>query len=274
MPTIHPTAVIDRGAEIAAGADVGPYCTIGANAAIGEDCRLSAHVHVTGHTAIGARTRIAPFASLGTPPQSTRYRGGPTRLTIGADCDIREGVTMNVGTEDDRALTEVGQGCFLMVGSHVAHDCRVGANVTFANNVVLGGHVSVGDNVVFGGNTAVHQFVRVGEGAMVGGVSGVTADIIPFAFAFGQRAFLDGLNIVGLRRRGIAGAELHRLRRAYRQLFHGDGVFRDRLDAVEREFADEPLVAKVVAFIRAGGTRPLTLPERHRRADEPGGNAP
>src|SRR5690349_17435378 len=157
MARIHPTAVVDRGAEIAADAEIGPYCVVGPHVVVHAGCRLQAHVHVTGHTVIGERTRIAPFASLGTPPQSVKYRGGPTRLMVGADCDIREHVTMNTGTEDGGGLTEVGDRCFFMVGTHVAHDCKVGSNVVFANNVLLAGHVSVADHVVFGGAVAVRQ---------------------------------------------------------------------------------------------------------------------
>src|SRR5215468_7329128 len=140
MTSIDPTARVAAGARIAPDAAIGPYCVVGADVVIGEGCRLVAHVHVTGHTTIGPRTVIYPFASLGTPPQSVKYRGGPTRLTIGADCDIRESVTINIGTEDDRGMTEVGDRCFLMAGSHVAHDCKVGSDVTFANNAVIGGH--------------------------------------------------------------------------------------------------------------------------------------
>jgi len=260
MASIHPTAVIDRGAELGADVHVGPYCVIGPQVVIADGCRLLAHVHLTGHTTIGAGTKIAPFASLGTPPQSVKYRGGPTRLVVGADCDIREGVTMNTGTEDGGGLTDVGARCFFLAGSHVGHDCHVGNDVTLANGAVLGGHVITGDYVTLGGHTAVHQYVRIGESAMVSGVSGVAGDIIPFAFAIGQRAVLDGLNVVGLQRRGFGRADVHRLRRAYRALFMGDGVFRDRLAAVEREFGEDALVGKVLAFIRAAASRPLMMP--------------
>ena len=194
MTMIDPTARVADGAVIAKDVFVGPFCVIGPDVSIAEGCRLTAHVHVTGHTSIGPRTKIAPFASLGTPPQSARYRGGPTRLVIGADCDIREHVTMNTGTEDDRGVTEVGDKCFLMVNTHVGHDCKVGNNVIMANNAVLGGHVVVEDFVFIGGNSAIHQFVRIGESVMISGVAGVAADIIPFGFAIGQRAVLDGLD--------------------------------------------------------------------------------
>ena len=157
MAAIDPTARIEPGAVIGKGVSIGPYCVIGQHVAIGDGCRLVAHVHVGGHTTIGPRTALYPFASLGTPPQSVKYRGGPTRLVVGADCEIREGVTINTGTEDDRGITEVGDRCWLMVGSHVGHDCKVGSDVTFANNVVLGGHVTIGDFVVLGGQAAVRQ---------------------------------------------------------------------------------------------------------------------
>jgi UDP-N-acetylglucosamine acyltransferase len=257
MSAIDPTARIENGAVLGKGVTIGPFCVIGPNVVIGDGCRLVAQVHVAGHTTIGPRTAIYPFASLGTPPQSTKYRGGPTRLNIGADCDIREGVTMNTGTEDGESVTRVGDRCFFMAGSHVGHDCHVGSGVTFANNAVLGGHVAVGDHVFFGGHTAIHQFVRVGEGAMIGGMTTARTDVIPFGFVFGQSGELVGLNVVGLRRRGASRADLHRLRRAYRLLFFGPGRFAERVENVTREFADDPLVGKIVAFIREGGVRSL-----------------
>jgi UDP-N-acetylglucosamine acyltransferase len=256
MNAIDPTARVAPGARIGDGASIGPYCIIRENVVVGEGCRLVAHVHVTGYTIIGARTIVYPFASLGTPPQSVKYRGGPTRLVIGANCDIRENVTLNTGTEDDRGVTEIGDRCFLMAGSHVAHDCKVGSDVTFANNAVIGGHVSVGDHSFLGGQAAVRQFVRIGEGAMIVGMSGVRADIIPWGMAQGPLANLIGINVVGLRRRGFAKPEILRLREAYRDLFLGGGVFRDRLARVEGKCADDRLVSGVLAFIRSG-TRPL-----------------
>jgi UDP-N-acetylglucosamine acyltransferase len=267
MATIDLTARIEPGAVIGKNVSIGPYCVIGPHAVIGDGCRLVAHVHVAGHTTIGPRTTIYPFASLGTPPQSTKYRGGATRLLIGADCDIREGVTMNRGTEDDRGITRVGDRCCLMVGSHVGHDCQVGSDVTFANNVVLGGHATIGDFVVFGGQAAVRQFVRIGEGAMVVGLSGVRADVIPFGLVQGPLADLIGLNVVGMRRRGSSKSDIHRLRSAYQALFFGARTFRERLEQVAAHSGGDPLVDKVVAFIRSG-TRPLTMAIRRAAADE------
>lgn len=267
MGFIDPTARIERGAEIASDAVVGPYCVIDSHVEIGEKCHLKAHVHVTGRTTIGARTKIAPFASLGSPPQSVKYRGGPTRLTIGADCNIRENVTINIGTEDDRGLTDVGDRCFLMAGTHVAHDCRVGNDVIFANNVLLGGHVSVGDRVVFGGAAAVRQFVRIGEGAMIVGLSGVRADVIPYGLAHGPLADLVGLNVVGLRRSGVARAEIHRIREAYQAIFFGNGAFVDRVRQAAATYQDTPFVTKVIEFIQTA-KRPLTMAVRRAGLDE------
>jgi UDP-N-acetylglucosamine acyltransferase len=267
MTVIDPTARVASGAVIGRDVFIGPYCMIDADVTIGDSCRLASHVHVTGNTTIGPRSMIYPFASLGTPPQSVKYRGGPTRLVVGAQCDIRENVTMNRGTEDNGGITEVGDRCFFMVGSHVAHDCKVGNDVTFANNVVLGGHVTVGDFVVFGGQAAVRQFVRIGQSAMVVGLSGVRADVIPFGLVQGPLADLIGLNVVGMRRRGLSKDAIHRLRKAYDSMFFGAGTFRGRLDKVEAESGDNPLVAEVIAFIRSG-SRPLTMAIRRAQAQE------
>lgn len=264
---IDPSARIEAGAAIGQDVSIGPYCTIGPNVSVREGCRLHGHVNVTGYTTIGPRTVIYPFASLGTPPQSVNYRGEQTKLVVGADCDIREGVTINTGTAQDRGITTVGDKCFLMVGSHVAHDCKIGNNVVFANNAVLGGHVTVGDNVVFGGNTAVRQFVRVGEGAMIVGLSGVRADIIPWGMAQGPLAHVIGINVVGMRRSGASRAEILAVRRAYEALFFGAGEFRARLDQVERQFSENARVRTIIDFIRAG-KRPLTMAIKRGETDE------
>lgn len=264
---IDASARIEAGAVIGAGVTIGPYCTIGPNVAIGDGCRLIGHVNVTGHTTIGPRTVVYPFASLGTPPQSFSYKGGPTKLVIGADNDIREHVTMNTGTEDDHGLTQVGDNCFFMVGSHVGHDCTVGNKVVMANNAILGGHVSVGDNVVFGGGVAVRQFVRIGEGAMLVGLSGIRADIIPYGMAQGPLAYLVGLNVVGMRRRGLTKTDLHRVRSAYQALFFGEGEFRPRFEKVAAEYGADPLLAKIFDFIRAG-KRPLTMAIKRGDTDD------
>jgi len=267
MP-IDSTARVADGARIGEGVEIGPYCIIGPDVELGGGVRLIAHVHVTGVTTIGEGTVVYPFASLGTPPQSVHYRGGATRLVLGARCQVREHVTMNTGTEDGGGVTRVGERCFIMVGCHIGHDCHVGNAVTFANNVVLGGHVSVGDDTFVGGLTAVHQHNRIGEGAMIGGMTRVRADVIPFAFAYVEN--LVGLNVVGLRRRGSTRADLRRLRRAYHALFHGEGVFADRVKAIAGEFAGDLLVEKIVAFIRAGKTRRLMRPRGGQETDANG----
>jgi UDP-N-acetylglucosamine acyltransferase len=269
MAMIDPSARIEPGAVIGEAVSIGPYCVVGPHAVIGDRCRLVAHVHIAGHTTIGPGTVIYPFASLGTPPQSVKYRGGPTRLVIGSDCDIRESVTMNLGSEDGGGLTEVGANCFFMVGCHVAHDCRIGNNVTFANNATLGGHVTVGDHVFFGGLSAVHQFVRIGESAMISGLSGVRDDVVPFGYVTGQHAKLVGLNLVSMKRRGYSRQDMHRLRRAYAALFTGAGTFAERVAAVTKEYAQDPVVGKVAAFLREGGTRALTHPAARRGAGAP-----
>ena len=269
---IDPSARIEPTAEIGPNVAIGPYCTIGAHVRLGEGCRLLAHVNLTGHTTIGPRTVIHPFASLGSPPQSVHYRGGATRLVVGANCDIRENVTMNTGTEDGGGVTEVGDRCFFMVGSHVGHDCKVGSHVMVANNTLLAGHVTVGDHVVFGGGAAVRQFVRIGEGAMIVGLSGARADVIPWGTAQGPLANLVGLNVIGMRRRGFSKSAIKRYREAYRALFLGKGEFRARLDRVAAEYAKDALVTQLIAFIRAG-KRPLTMAGGRDTAAEPEGDA-
>jgi len=260
MPSIHPTACVERAAEIAEDVAIGPYCIVGPHVAIGSGCRLLAHVHVTGHTSVGAGTTIYPFASLGTPPQSTRYRGGPTRLVIGRQCDIRESVTMNTGTEDGGGVTEVGERGFYMANSHVGHDCRVGREAVFANGATLGGHCIVGDYVFIGGLSAVHQFSRIGSHAMIAGLTGVRADVIPFGFVIGSVGQLAGLNAVGMKRREFSHQSIHAVRKAYRMLFFGEGTFASRIDVVEAELGGDPAVAAILAFVREGGSRPLCHP--------------
>jgi UDP-N-acetylglucosamine acyltransferase len=266
MIAIDPTARVAEGAQLADGVEIGPFCTVGPQAELGPGVRLLSHVNVAGRTSIGARTVVFPFASLGTPPQSVHYHGGDTRLTIGADCQIREHCTANTGTEGGGGVTRIGDGCFMMVNSHVAHDCEVGDNVTFANNAVLAGHVQVGDNVTFGGQAAVRQFVRIGRGAMIAGLSGVRADVIPWGTVHGPLANLVGLNVVGMRRRGLDKAAIRRLRRAYQELFFGEGAFRARLEVVAAG-NDDPLVGEMIDFIRKSGSRPLTMAAPRRAQD-------
>src|SRR6202166_4784074 len=203
MSTIDPTARIEDGAVIGEGASIGPYCIIGRHAVIGANCKLMAHANVAGHTTIAAGCVIYPFAALGGPPQDFSYRGEPTRLEIGEGCTIREGVTMNVGTKKGGGITRVGARGYFMNNSHVGHDCIVGNDVTFATSAILGGHCEIGDFVFIGGLSAVHQFARVGAQVMIGALTGVRSDVIPFALASGQYAALTGLNVVGMKRRNF-----------------------------------------------------------------------
>jgi UDP-N-acetylglucosamine acyltransferase len=261
MAAIDATARVADGVRIGDDVEIGPYCLVGPDVELKDGVRLISHVNITGATTIGEATVIYPFASLGTPPQSVHYHGEATKLVVGPRCQIRENVTMNTGTVGGGGITRVGARCFFMVSSHVAHDCDVGDDVTFANNAVIGGHAIIGNNVFLGGNCAVHQFCRIGEGVMLSGLSGASTDIVPFGFALGTPlAVLAGLNVVGLRRRGASRSDLHRLRLAYRALFRGQGVFADRIEKVAVEFADDPLVQKAIAFIRAGGKRSLMHP--------------
>ena len=253
--SIHPTAVVEPGAKLGEGVTVGPYCVVGPDVRLGEGVTLMSHVVVGGHTEIGAGTRIFPFASIGQAPQDLKYRGEPSQLIVGRDNTIREYVTMNPGTEGGGMATRVGDGCLFMVGAHVAHDCTIGNGVIMANNATMAGHVTVGDQAVLGGLCAIHQFVRVGTLAMIGGLAGVEFDVIPYGSAIGNRAWLAGLNLVGLRRRGVARDELHALRRAYQDLFAAEGTMAERVARVAEQYADSPWVAEVVAFMRAPSQR-------------------
>jgi UDP-N-acetylglucosamine acyltransferase len=262
MPDIHPSAVVERGARIAASAKVGPFCHVGAAVELGEGVELLSHVAVAGHTVVGEGTRIFPFASIGHQPQDLKYRGEESRLVIGRRNLIREHVTMNPGTEGGGMLTSVGDGCLFMVGVHVAHDCRIGDNVIMANNATLAGHVVIGDCAVFGGLSAVHQYVRIGQHAMVGGVTGVERDVIPFGSVVGDRARLSGLNIIGMQRRGFTRDEIQALRNAYQMLFHSEaGTFAERLADVAGRLGDIRTVREMIDFIAVDSPRGLTQPK-------------
>jgi UDP-N-acetylglucosamine acyltransferase len=260
MSRIDPTARIEDGAVIGDDVTIGPYCIIGKDVTLGGGCRLLSHVNIAGHTTIGSGTVIYPFASIGTPPQSLGYRDEPTRLVIGEGCTIRESVTMNIGTAGGRGVTTVGHRCFFMAYSHVGHDCSVGNDVVFANSATLGGHCEIGDFVWIGGLAAIHQHTRVGPQAMVGGVTGVVSDIIPFGVAVGDRAVLEGLNVVGMRRRKFSRERLHAMRNFYQRLFHGQGTFADRLDALKNEASPDPAATEILDFIGAKNHRALCFP--------------
>jgi len=254
---IHPRALVDPGAEIGERVSVGPWCQVGPHVVLEDGVRLVSHVVVDGHTTIGEGAVLYPFCSVGLAPQDLKYRGEPTRTEIGARTQIREHCTIHRGTTHGVGVTSVGADCLLMAVVHVAHDCTLGNGVIVANNVVMGGHVIIGDHAVIGGAAALHQFVRIGRAAMVGGVSGVEADVIPFGSVIGNRARLAGLNIVGLKRRGYERAQIVSLRAAFRGLFRQNGVFAERLAQVRGEFGGDPLVAEILAFIDAPGHRGL-----------------
>ncbi len=260
MAKIDPTARVEDGAVIGDGTVVGPYCIIGTNAVIGENCQLISHVQVMGHTKIGADCVISPFVALGGAPQDLSYRGEPTRLEIGSNCTLREGVTMNIGTMKGGGLTKVGDRGFFMNNSHVGHDCLVGNDAIFATSATLGGHCEIGDFVYIGGLSAVHQFTRIGPQVMVGGVCGVRGDVIPFGLVNGQYAVLEGLNIIGMKRRKFTRERLATVRAFYQKLFHGPGIFAERLESVQRLATEDPAIAQILAFIGDGKHRPLCLP--------------
>ena len=258
--SIHPTAIVDAGAELADGVRIGPWCVVGAGVVLHEDVQLVSHVVVQQDTTIGARTTIHPFSVIGGDPQHGGYKGEPVRLEIGPDNLIREHCTFNRGTPGDRKLTTIGSHGLFMTGAHVGHDAIVGDNVTMANHATLGGHTRVGAKVFLGGLCAVHQFGRVGQGAIVGGLAAVTRDVIPYGSAWGNHARLHGLNLIGLKRKGYGKSDIRRLLAGYRDLFEGQGTFADRLEAVAADYADLPEIAEIVAFIREDGKRPLCLP--------------
>jgi UDP-N-acetylglucosamine acyltransferase len=261
MPRIHPTAIVAPGAKLAADAVIGPFCIVGADVTLGPRVTLRAHAVVDGHTAIGEGTRIFPFASVGLEPQDLKYRGEQSELIIGRNNTIREYVTMNPGTRGGGMVTRVGDNCLFMVGAHVAHDCQIGNHVVMANNATLAGHVVVEDWAVLGGLCAVHQHVRIGKHAMIGGMSGVERDVIPYGQVMGDRARLCGLNIIGMQRRGFSREDVQALRNAYQFLFSADGTLIDRVNETAERFGGIAPVDDIIAFIRADSSRAICQPK-------------
>ncbi|ODT76431.1 MAG: acyl-[acyl-carrier-protein]--UDP-N-acetylglucosamine O-acyltransferase [Pelagibacterium sp. SCN 64-44] len=258
--SVHPTAIVAAGARLGNGVKIGPYCIVGDEVVLGDDVELISHVCVEGRTEIGAGSQIYPFASVGHRPQDRKYHGESSRLVIGERCVIRESVTINPGTEGGGMLTRIGNDCLLMACAHVAHDSIVGNNVIMANYVGIAGHCHIGDNVIFGGSSVVHQFTRVGAHAFVGAHSMVDGDVIPYGMAVGNRATLNGLNLVGLKRHKFDRDAIHRLRAAYRQIFASEGTLRERVEDAAELFKQDALVQDVVAFIAAASDRPILLP--------------
>ena len=262
MTSIHPTAIVDPGAKLADDVTIGPFCVIGASVTLGPRTKLASHVVIEGKTTLGADNTVGPFAVLGSPPQHTAHKGEETALVVGDRNIIREHATMHAGTVAGGGVTHVGNDGFFMVESHVAHDCVVGNNIILIKGATLGGHVVLGDFVIVGGLAAIHQFSRVGRHAMIGGLAAVTKDVIPYGSVWGNHAHLEGLNLVGLKRRGFSREQINTMRAAYRMLFADEGTFQERLEDTAEAYSHMPEVMEIVDFIRADGNRPLCLPER------------
>ena len=261
MPQIHPTAIVAPGASLADNVIVGPYCMIGENVVLAAGVSVRSHAVVDGRTTVGEDTRIFPFASIGLEPQDLKYRGEASELVIGRNNRIREYVTMNPGTVGGGMVTRVGDNCLFMVGAHVAHDCQIGNDVIMANNATLGGHVIVDDYAILGGLSAVHQYVRIGKHAMIGGMSGVERDVIPYGQVMGDRARLCGLNIIGMQRRGFSREDIQGLRNAYHFLFSSDGTLSDRVNETAERFTGIGPVDDIIDFIRADSSRAICQPK-------------
>ena len=256
---IHKTAIIDPEAKIAENVKIGPYTVIGPDVEIGQGTVIQSHVNITGQTKIGKNNIIYPFASIGNDPQDLKFQGEETRLEIGDNNKIREYVTINPGTKGGGGLTKINNNCLFMVSAHIAHDCFVGDNVILANNVPLGGHAHIGDNAIIGGNSAVQQFTRVGKSAMIGGMCGVVRDIIPYGIAHGNRSVLQGLNLIGLRRKNIPNKEIMTLSDAYKEIFKNENLT-ENLSNLSNELKNNELVAEVVGFIEKDKKRPICTP--------------
>ena len=257
---IHPSAVIEDGAIIGDNCTIGPFCHVGPNVNLGAGSALHSHAVIAGHTTIGTGARIFSFASIGHEPQDLKYAGEVTTLTIGDNCLIREGVTMNPGTAGDDGKTIIGNNCSFLANSHVAHDCKIGNDVIFSNAVLLAGHCKVGDQVIIGGGAAVRQFSRIGNNAFVGGLAGLENDLIPFGTALGNRAYLGGLNLVGMRRLGLERESIHKARKAFKDLFSGEMPIADALPLVEEESGDDAVVRTILDFINASEGSSLCTP--------------
>jgi len=257
---IHPSAHVEEGATIGPDCLVGPFCMVGPEVVLGRGVTLKSHVVVTGWTEIGDETVVFPFATVGEIPQDLKFRGERTRLVVGARCRIREGATLNTGTEGGGGLTSVGDDCLLMTGAHVGHDAHVGNRVIMANQVAIAGHCQIGDDVIIGGLSGIHQWVRIGRGAIIGAVTMVTNDVIPYGLVQAPRGELDGLNLVGLKRRGVERADITAMRAAFQMLSQGEGSFLDRARKLSEE-TDSPYVREMTDFILGASDRNFLTPK-------------
>ena len=256
---IHKTAIVGSKAKISSKVSIGAYSIIGSNVEIGENTIINSHVSIIGNTIIGKNNKIYPFASIGNDPQDLKFDGEQTKLEVGDNNKIREYVTINPGTKGGGGITKVGNNCLFMVSSHIAHDCTVGNNVILANNVPLGGHAHIEDDVIIGGNSAVQQFTRVGKSAMIGGMCGVVRDIIPYGIAHGNRSILQGLNLIGLRRKNISNKEILTLSEAYKEIFKNENLT-ENLKNLNIEYKKNQLVDEVIKFLEKDKKRPICTP--------------
>ena len=256
---IHKTAIVDSKAKISSSVNIAPYCVIGPNVEIGENAKIHSHVNISGNTKIGKNNKIYPFASIGNDPQDLKYNGEETKLIIGDNNKIREYVTINPGTESGGGLTKIGNNCLFMISSHIAHDCYVGNNAIIANNVPLGGHVIIEDDVVIGGNSAVQQFTRIGKMAMIGGMTGVLHDVIPYGLSTGNRNALQGLNLIGLRRAKFDNKDILGLSEAYKEIFATKNLT-ENINKLNGAFKENPLVKNVIEFITKDKKRSICTP--------------
>jgi UDP-N-acetylglucosamine acyltransferase len=257
---IHNSSVIDKKAKISNKVNIGPFCNIGPNVQLSDGVELISHVHIEGNTIIGKNTKIFPFASIGTQPQDLKFNNEENSLLIGEQNIIREYVTINPGTEGGGSKTIIGNNCLFMISSHVAHDCIIGDNVIIANNVPLGGHVTIEDSVVIGGNSAVQQFTRIGRLAMIGGMTGVLKDVTPFGLSIGNRNYLQGLNLIGLRRKKYDNKKIMGLDKAYKKIFSSKNLY-ENLSKINGEYKDNELVSEVIRFIERDKKRPICTPQ-------------
>ena len=256
---IHKTAIVDPKAKISANVNIGPYSIIGPNVEIGEHTVINSHVSIAGHTKIGKKNKIYPFSSIGNNPQDLKYNGEKSYLEIGDSNTIREYVSINPGTDGGGGLTKIGNNCLFMVSSHVAHDCVIGDNVVAVNNVAIGGHVQIDDNAIIGGNSAIHQYIRIGKFAMIGGICAVIRDVIPYGLVHGNRSVLQGINLIGLRRRNIPNQEIALLSKAYKEIFKSENLS-ENLKNLSEEFKENNLVKEILKFIQKDKKRPICTP--------------
>lgn len=268
--TIHRTAIIEDGAIVGDNVDIGPFCHVGGAVSIGANSRLMSHVVMEGLTEVGEGATIFHHAIIGAAPQNAKHKGGATKLIVGKNCLIREGVTMHTGSDSSTGLTRVGDNCAFLAYAHVAHDCTLGNNVTFANNVMIGGHVEIGDNVIIGGGGAVHQFCRVGHHAFVGGLAALVHDLIPYGSAIGVHAHLAGLNIIGMKRGGMPRAEIHDMRHAVKMLFDRRKPVRENAVDVAVKFENSAAVQDLLSFMDFSSKRSYCAPLLDKKAERAG----